>query len=105
MTQALEQMLELVPTIGQDRMYGTIDQYATGTTALYSFDPPKPMAPMPGTQIKPLGNDFAILPYGNQTGLGGDVHDSFNYDPLGNLRNGHTTVRLPGDLNKKINWP
>lgn len=45
MTQALEQRLgsEIVPSVGQDRMYGTIDQYAAGTTALYSFDPPKPL--------------------------------------------------------------
>ena len=39
---ALEQMLvnEPVSTIGQDRMYQTIDKYTAGTTVLYSFDPP-----------------------------------------------------------------
>lgn len=54
-SQALEQMLDnvLVPTIGQDRMYQTIDTYTSGTTQLYSFDPPKPLGPLP--TIGPIG--------------------------------------------------
>ncbi|MBT4538905.1 hypothetical protein HOI26_01750 [Candidatus Woesearchaeota archaeon] len=56
MTQALEQMLssESVPTTGQDSMYSTIDQYAMGTAVLYSFDPPKPLEPLPQPTIKPV---------------------------------------------------
>ncbi|MBU3941706.1 MAG: hypothetical protein KKF74_02225 [Nanoarchaeota archaeon] len=34
-SQALEQMLEFAPRMGQTRMYETIDVYAVGTTALY----------------------------------------------------------------------
>ena len=47
-SQALEQMLNntFVPNIAQDRMYQTIDTYTTGTTQLYSFDPPKPLKPI-----------------------------------------------------------
>ena len=52
--QALEQMLEntFVPNIAQERMYQTIDMYASGTTALYT-PPPKPLGPLP--TIGPIG--------------------------------------------------
>jgi hypothetical protein len=55
MTQALEQILgnEIVPSMGQDSMYSTIDTYTAGTTALHSFDPPKPLGPLP--TIGPIG--------------------------------------------------
>ena len=51
-SQALEQMLELVPTIGQERMYQTIDTYAAETTALYT-PPPKPFQPAGNFGIGP----------------------------------------------------
>ena len=35
-----------VPNIAQDRMYKTIDTYASGTTQLYNLDPPKPNKPI-----------------------------------------------------------
>ena len=61
-SQALEQMLDnvLVPTIGQDRMYQTIDTYTSGTTQLYSFDPPKPFNP-----IGSMGSGFQTGSMGN----------------------------------------
>ncbi len=56
MTEILEQLVEneLIPTTG-------IDSYATGTTVMYSFDPPKPphmpsmpfMQGIPGMQSMP----------------------------------------------------
>ncbi|MFP4656640.1 MAG: hypothetical protein ACLFNK_03600, partial [Candidatus Woesearchaeota archaeon] len=51
MSEALEQILSDVrPTISDDRMYATIDQYATGyldsVFGLYSFDfDPEPFGP------------------------------------------------------------
>ncbi len=50
-SQTLEQMLELVPRIKQERKYQTIDVYTPGTTALYSG---KPLDP-PG-----FGKDFGL---------------------------------------------
>ncbi len=38
-SQALEQMLISVPSIGQDKTYQTIDTYTAGTMALYSGKP------------------------------------------------------------------
>jgi len=81
MTQALEQMLELVPAMGQDRLYGTIDQYAGGTTVLYSFDPPKPLAP-----FFPVGggNDIGInVPLPEITPIR-DYHEILKIDRYGN---------------------
>src|SRR3989338_3790814 len=96
-TQALEQMLgsEIVPTIGQERMCGTIDLYVGGTAALYSFNPPKPMDGygqinrIPSSPINPV-----VIPYGNETGLGGDVHDTFKIDRYHNPYGGHTSVKI-----------
>ena len=106
-SQALEQMLELVPTIRQERIYQTIDTYVAGTTALYT-PPPKPFQPagnfgqMPGPQdINPFRT---VIPYGNLTGLGGDVHDTFKYDRYGNIYGGHTTINIPGYDKLKIDW-
>ena len=81
-SQALEQMLELVPTIGQEGMYQTIDTYAAGTTALYT-PPPKPFGPQPfqfgydlpatGTQIHFHGHDSDHLTYGRIKDYNGNV--------------------------------
>lgn len=52
-SQALEQLLvnTFVPKIAQDRMYQTIDTYATGTTVLYSSG--KPLEPAENFGIGP----------------------------------------------------
>ena len=57
-SQALEQIVDnvLVPTIGQDRIYQTIDTYTSGTIELYSFDPPKPMEPI--TVSRPINKPY-----------------------------------------------
>jgi len=106
MTQALEQMLELVPAMGQDRLYGTIDTYIAGTAVLYSFEPPKPFGgnigqipSLPSSPINPV-----VIPYGNQTGLGGDVHDTFKIDRYDNPYGGHTSIKIPEIKPFQINW-
>jgi len=61
-SQSLEQMLELVPIIGQDKIYQTIDTYTNGTTQLYSFDPPKPIEG-PGSILRnnyDLGGGYSL---------------------------------------------
>lgn len=78
-SQVLEQILDniLIPKIGQNRMYQTIDIYTVGTTQLYSFDPPKPIGlqnaqpfqfgyDLPGTntQYHFHGSDKDHLTYG-----------------------------------------
>ncbi len=53
--------------------------------------------------FKPLKPNFGIQPAGSSP-IGGDVHDSFNIDPKGEVNNGHTTVRIPGGQWKKLPW-
>jgi len=73
-SQALEQMLEFAPSFGQTKMYQTIDRYTSGTTKLYSFDPPGLMNQQPfqfgydlpgtNTQFHFHGPDTDHLTYG-----------------------------------------
>jgi hypothetical protein len=59
--------------------------------------------PLP--DFKPLNNGFGIQPIGNPPGMEkGDVHETFQADQAGNVSNGHTTVRLPGDLSVQLPW-
>ena len=81
-----------VPNIAQDRMYQTIDTYTTGTTQLYSFDPPK---------IKPSYNGV-VIPHPKIPGVP-DLHDTYKIDRYDNLYKGHTTVNLPKDGKIRIN--
>ena len=104
-SQALEQMLGFAPTLGQTRMYETIDIYTAGTTALYT-PPPKPLdgnigqiPSLPSSPINPV-----VIPYGNQTGLGGDIHDTFKIDRYDNPYGGHTSIKIPGIKPYQINW-
>jgi hypothetical protein len=53
--QALEQICDFGPTLGQTRMYETIDRYISGTTALYTFELPKPLIGPIGGQNSPYG--------------------------------------------------
>ena len=83
-SQALEQMLELVPTIGQERMYQTIDTYAAGTTVLYT-PPPKPFGLQTGQPFQygyNLGGGYKLDFHGlNETTL---THGHVK-DPFGNI--------------------
>lgn len=56
-------------------------------------------------QIQPINkpNTF-IIPYGNLTGLGGDMHDTFSIDRYHNMFNQHSTVRLPNNQNYHQQW-
>jgi hypothetical protein len=107
-SQALEQMLDntFVPNIAQDRIYQTIDTYTLGTTQLYSFDPPKPLGgnigQLPGLPSSPINP--VVVPYGNQTGLGGDVHDTFKIDRYDNPYGGHTSIKIPGYEPLRMPW-
>lgn len=90
MSQALEQLLENAPSIPQEQMYQTIDTYATGTTQLYSFDPP-------GEFPKIVPTDTGVvIPHPTIPEVP-DLHDSYKIDRYDNLYKGHTTVNLPGD--------
>jgi hypothetical protein len=92
MTKVLEQMLgsEILPTMGQDRMYATIDTYAVGTTALYSFDPPKPIGTFSNFQLGSPGNIRQDMNVGLQERYDFSGHNGtephLNYDLLGAKR-------------------
>ena len=49
------------------------------------------------------GDGFGFQPMG-PTPLGGGMHDSFNVDAQGNLRNGHTTLEIPGGQKIRMPW-
>ena len=54
--------------------------------------------------FKPLKDGWGIQPISPSPLDRGDVHDTFKVDKLGNIIGGHTTVRLPGDLEKRLDW-
>ncbi|TKJ17678.1 hypothetical protein CEE44_04060 [Candidatus Woesearchaeota archaeon B3_Woes] len=112
-SQVLEQMLELVPTTGQAKRYETIDVYTAGTTALYCIwnsmcDCPAGsemagnVGQIPGLPSSPINP--VVIPYGNQTGLGGDVHDTFKIDRYDNPYGGHTSIKIPGVELVRVPW-
>ncbi|MDI6737405.1 MAG: hypothetical protein QME12_02705 [Nanoarchaeota archaeon] len=45
-----------------------------------------------------------VIPYGNLTGLGGDVHDTFKIDRYDNIYGGHTTLNIPGYGKLRLPW-
>ena len=101
-SQALEQMLGnvLVPTIGQERMYQTIDVYTAGTTALYT-PPPKPFEPMIGPIGGP-GSPGGILHRPDYLEGGLERYRQPEWDPVhGNHMNYETLI--PGIKKPIIN--
>lgn len=54
-----------------------------------------------GKEGKP--SDFGCQPLG-PTPWGGDVHDTFGVNEQGDIRRGHTTIRLPGGLSIPLPW-
>ncbi len=97
-TKALEQILDnvLVPTIGQDVMYQTIDVYTAGTTALYT--PPIKIYDLPniGVSIHLHGT-----PDGN-TIYGGDVRPIGMNEPFRRL-NSYEAAMADNYLSNGIN--
>ena len=89
-SEALEQMLgnELVPTVGQTRMYETIDIYVAGTTVLYTagnFDAQKPFFETTtgfGIIVPPPSESIA------------DYHETFKVDRYDNLYGGHSSITI-----------
>ncbi len=54
--------------------------------------------------FKPLKPDFGIQPLGPSPLGGGDMHESFNITPEGDIHGGHTTVRIPGGQDVHLPW-
>ncbi|MBT3297719.1 hypothetical protein HN385_02250 [archaeon] len=110
MVEALERMLELVPKIGTTREYNTIDiltsgysQMDCGKCGFFCHHDRYHMDQSDFGQIKPtpIGG---VIPYGNLTELGGDVHDTFKNDRYDNIYGGHTTIKLPEVKPLRIPW-
>ena len=53
--------------------------------------------------FRPLNDGWGIQPIERLPG-GGDIHDTFRVDPLGDIHGGHTTIRLPGGLSDRLDW-
>ena len=54
--------------------------------------------------FKPLNDGWGIQPIERLPG-GGDIHDTFGVDSLGNiLPGGHTTISLPGGEPERFDW-
>ena len=68
-----------------------------------SFGPPGGGPRDSNPFFRPLNNGWGIQPVGPSP-LGGDIHDTFKVDPLGNISGGHTTIRIPGGQDKKMPW-
>lgn len=60
------------------------------------------LKPSNGFRAGTRGDGFCQQSAG-PTPLGGDIHDSFNVSPEGDIMNGHTTIQIPGG--KKIRMP
>jgi len=119
-TQVLEQMLVSVPVRLQERAYQTLDMQV-GPAAMYcQWNPfcncpngrqtPDVMDQMFGGNIGQIPRlpsspiNPVVVPYGNQTGLGGDVHDTFRIDRYDNLYGGHTSIKIPGYEPFRMPW-
>jgi hypothetical protein len=70
----------------KNRPYETIDIYTNGLSHMYNWGHPGDKPPnfgqiskLPSSPINP-----SVVPYGNLTGLGGDVHDTFKIDRYDN---------------------
>ena len=92
-SQALEQVLEFVPTMRQEsRAYQTIDVFTNGLSQMYTG------------KIQPIGGVFNPAPFfPTSTGFGvnvnnpypvefKDYHETFKVDRYDNLYNGHSTI-------------
>lgn len=57
------------------------------------------IARLPSSLINPV-----VIPYGDLTGLGGDVHDTFKIDRYDNAYGGHTSIKIPGVKPFRFPW-
>ncbi|MBU0707680.1 hypothetical protein KKG41_04885 [Patescibacteria group bacterium] len=53
--------------------------------------------------FRPIGHNCGIQPMG-PTPMGGQIHDTFNVTPGGNIFNGHTTAQIPGGQKIRMDW-
>ena len=53
--------------------------------------------------FKPLNDGWGVQPIERLPG-GGDIHDTFRVDDLGNISGGHTTIRRPGGIEAQLPW-
>lgn len=86
-SQALEQIVEFAPSIERIGASETIDVYTSGTTVLYSFDPP----PKPFEPFFPTSTGFGInvrLPLDEIK----DYHETFKIDRYDNPYGGHSSI-------------
>jgi len=107
-SQTLDKILGVIPTLGNMGLYRTIDVYTGELVVLYT-PKPKDLIPsdtsigqipsLPSSPINPV-----VIPYGNLTGLGGDVHDTFKIDRYDNIYGGHTSIKIPGYGPIRIPW-
>ena len=58
----------------------------------------------PNAPFKPINNGYGIQPLCPVPNYGGDIHDTFKVDKLGNITDGHTTLQIPGDKKIRLNW-
>jgi hypothetical protein len=87
-------------------MYAAWNEFDVPTGMHWNLiEPKRPLfdAWQPGERIDQT-DIGAIIPYGNQTGLGGDIHDTFKKDRYDNIYGGHTTIQLPGIEPMRIDW-
>ncbi|MEM1104955.1 MAG: hypothetical protein AAGH87_01085 [Pseudomonadota bacterium] len=56
--------------------------------------------------FRPLGSGFGVQPgTASPDGRsGGDLHDTFKVDKIGNVSKGHTTVNLGGEIKTSVYW-
>jgi len=54
--------------------------------------------------FEPLNNGFGIQPMGKSPLGTGDMHDTFQVNDKGDIFDGHTTVRIPGEQSIKMPW-
>jgi len=77
-------------------------------SAIPTFTPPKEETDTPFIaqfmEPKRLNTPATVIPYGNLTDQGGDVHDTFKLDRYGNSYGGHTSVKIPAYTPIKVPW-
>jgi len=56
-----------------------------------------------GDRFVPLRGGWGVQPI-EKLEIGGDVHDTFQVNETGNVSGGHSTVRLPDKLERKMDW-
>ena len=101
-SQALEQMLELAPTIEQEsRAYQTLDVYTSGLSRMYIgprgiIEPMTPLRP-----FFPTNTGFGIN-VSKPPDIIKDYHETFKIDRYDNLYGGHSSITPIGGNKLRI---